>query len=286
MPSPGEPQAADWLACFREATRGIEAELRARPHREQRERVVGRGSGGDNTTEIDQVAEDVVVRALSGLAAQGAAFTLVSEELGERTFGDGSSACRVVVDPIDGSLNAKRGIPLFALSIAVADGPTMGDVFLGFVHDLGGGEEWVAERGRGAWLGSERLGAQRPRDRFEIVAFEATSPALVAAAAARLPSGEVERVRLLGSLALALCNVAAGRVDALASLKPTRAVDIAAGQLVVREAGFAVTLPDGPGGLPAAPLDASDHAHVVAALDDERCERLSRLLGHAPTMPA
>ena len=56
----------------------------------------------------------------------------------------------VVIDPIDGSLNAKRGLPHFALSLAVADGPTMADVTFGFVQDFGPEEEWVAWRGQGA----------------------------------------------------------------------------------------------------------------------------------------
>ena len=59
-----------------------------------------------------------------------------------RTFGAGGPM-HVVVDPIDGSVNAKRGIPFFSLSLAVADGPTLGDVHFGFVHDFGAGEEWV-----------------------------------------------------------------------------------------------------------------------------------------------
>ena len=66
-------------------------------------------------------AEDAVVRRLEEL---GRDLTLVSEELGIRTFGDGGEV-RVVVDPIDGSVNAKRAIPFFSLSLAVADGPTM-----------------------------------------------------------------------------------------------------------------------------------------------------------------
>ena len=61
----------------------------------------------------------------------------------------------VVVDPIDGSINAKRGIPFFSFSLAVADGPTMGDVTVGYVHDFGSGEEWTAERGKGAFLNGE-----------------------------------------------------------------------------------------------------------------------------------
>ena len=73
-----------------------------------------------------------------------------------RTFGAGGPT-HVVVDPIDGSVNAKRGIPFFSLSLAVADGPTLGDVRFGFVHDFGAGEEWVGERGGGAWLNGRPL---------------------------------------------------------------------------------------------------------------------------------
>ena len=61
-----------------------------------------------------------------------------------------------MVDPIDGSLNAKRGIPFFSVSIAVAEGETMDDVLFGYVYDFGSGEEWVAERGKGALLNGGR----------------------------------------------------------------------------------------------------------------------------------
>ena len=70
-------------------------------------------------------------------------------------------ATYVVVDPIDGSINAKRGIPFFSLSIAVADGPTMDDVHFGYVYDFGSGEEWTAVRGEGASLDGEPLGGVR-----------------------------------------------------------------------------------------------------------------------------
>ena len=74
-------------------------------------------------------------------------------------FGDGSAPARVVIDPIDGSLNARRTLPSFALSIAVASGASMADVEFGFVYDFGAGEEFVAARGAGATL--ERRGAAR-----------------------------------------------------------------------------------------------------------------------------
>ena len=91
-----------------------------------------------------------------------AAGAVVSEEVGRL---GGEALPLVVVDPIDGSLNAKRGIPFFSLSIAVAEGETMDDVVFGFVHDFGSREEWTARRGEGAWLDGEPLGAVGRRTR-------------------------------------------------------------------------------------------------------------------------
>ena len=149
----------DWLELCRASVADIERELVRLPTRVEREPVLRAGEGGDDTTAIDAAAEDAVVRRLE---ATGDDFVLVSEELGERVFGAGG-AVRVVVDPIDGSINAKRGIPFFGLSIAVAEGPTMDDVDFGYVYDFGSGEEWVARRGEGATLNGEPLGAVRPK---------------------------------------------------------------------------------------------------------------------------
>jgi myo-inositol-1(or 4)-monophosphatase len=77
----------------------------------------------------------------------------------------------------------------------------------------------------------------------------------------------------MGSLALALCNLAAGRVDAVCSLKAARAVDIAAAQLLVRECGLAIDGPDAPP-FGRAPLDTSAHSRCVAAATPALCARL------------
>ena len=148
----------DWLAFCRTCVADLEGVLAELPTRVEREPVLRAGKGGDDTTAIDAGAEAAVVRRLEEL---GQDLTLVSEELGMRTFGSGGEL-RVVVDPIDGSVNAKRAIPFFALSLAVAEGPTMDDVVYGFVHDFGAGEEWVAERGGGAFLGGTPLDAPGP----------------------------------------------------------------------------------------------------------------------------
>lgn len=260
----------DWLALCRAAGADVRDVLADLPSRAEREPVVGQGEGGDETTAIDAAAERVVLERFAGLDG----VSLVSEEAGAVA---GGPDFLVVVDPIDGSLNAKRGLPHFALSIAVADGPTMGDVFFGYVHDFGSGEEWIAERGGGAFLDGEPLGGEGPKEPIEILAFEATLTSLVAEHAVGV-TGLAYRLRIMGSLALALCNLAAGRVDGVCSLKPARAMDIAAAQLLVRERGFAVELPEAPP-LDAAPLDVVGRSRVVAAATARGCADLFAALG-------
>jgi len=273
--------AERWLEVCRAMRDAVVAAVAEVP-RERRADKLGRGAGGDTTVAIDQAAEDAALGVLAALAGEGEGFTVVSEEVGERSFG-GGGPWRVVIDPIDGSLNAKRGLPFYALSIAVADGPAMGDVALGYVYDLGNGEEWIARRGGGATVNGAALGSSRPLARLQLVALEATRPEHLAPAAAALP-GEVERVRVIGSLALALCHLADGRVDAVASLRPNgaRSIDIAAAQLAVREAGAEVALPDAPGPFIAAPLDLVGRSRVVAARDGECVARVAALLGIGP----
>jgi myo-inositol-1(or 4)-monophosphatase len=258
----------DWLALCRAAGEDVRRAVAELPTRAEREPVLRTGEGGDDTTAIDEAAEAAVLphfRDLPGVS-------IVSEEIG--LIGDGATL--VVIDPIDGSLNAKRGLPYFAVSIAIAEGPTMADVVVGYVLDLANGEEWTAERGRGAFLDGRRLGGEAPKDEIELLAFEATLTSTVAQTAGAM-EGIAQRLRVMGSLALSLCHLAAGRLDGVVSLKPARSVDIAAGQLLVREAGLAIELPDEPP-FGAAPLDLKGRSRVVAAGTTEACRRLATAL--------
>ena len=254
----------DWLALCRAATEDVRAVLAELPTRAEREPVVARGEGGDDTTAVDAAAERAILARFDGVDA-----TIVSEEVGER----GSGSTRVVIDPIDGSLNAKRGIPFFSVSIAVAAGGTMRDVEFAFVHDLGSGEEWAARRGEGVFLDGEPLGPQRPKERIELLAFEATLTREVAEKAAAF-NGIAHRFRIMGSLALSLCHLAAGRLDAVCSLKPYRSVDVAAGQLLVRERGLAIANADGEDRFIDAPLDLVPRSRIAAAGTDDVCRQV------------
>lgn len=261
-----------WLDTCRLCVADIGDVLARLPTRAEREPVLRVGKGGDDTTAIDQAAEDAVVERL---AARNEDFVLVSEELGQRTFGTGGPS-HVVVDPIDGSVNAKRGIPFFSFSLAVAEGLAMGDVVFGYVYDFGSGEEWTAERGKGAFLGGEPIGSVRPKETIEILSFEGTTTPAIAARIGGV-IGLAGRLRVMGSLALSLCHLAAGRVDAVCSLKPARSVDIAAAQLLVRESGLAIELfEDPPFG--AAPLDLVARSRVAAAGSPELVSALAEAL--------
>jgi myo-inositol-1(or 4)-monophosphatase len=272
---------ADWLSACRRAVEGVEELLHASPTTSERAVETGsRGSGGDRTLVIDESAESIVLAELDRLRDEGFRFTALSEERGELDYGDPS--VRVIIDPIDGSLNAKRGIPSHAVSIAVAGGATMADVEFAFVHDFGAHEEWWARRGEGAWLNRERLDAslRERRDgdgRIEVLGVESADPRWVAASMEGL-TDSAYRLRVLGTIAVSLCYVAAARFDGMVSLRRARGVDAAAGQLIVREGGGVVSFPglDDPLG---APLDAQPSAPVIAARSPETLRMLERIPG-------
>jgi myo-inositol-1(or 4)-monophosphatase len=267
---------ADWLDVCRRARAGLDRMLAEAPSTEERAVETGsRGSGGDRTLEIDEGAERLVLAELETLRDQGFRFTAFSEERGEIDYGD--SEIRVIIDPIDGSLNAKRSIPHHALSVAVADGSTMADVAFAYVYDFGPSEEWWARRGEGAYLDGARLDRdvpeRRSRDgRLEVVGIESADPRWVQQSIDALVD-TAYRLRAMGTIAASLCQVAAARFDGLVSLRRARGVDSAAGQLIVREAGGLVSFPTFDDPL-AAPLDAEPTSPVVAARSAETLREL------------
>ncbi len=277
MPTPANPADAehalseDWLALCRRAAEGVRAALSAYPTAVARSAQTGRGEGGDVALVIDRAAEEAVFAELEAL---GAPVTAVSEERGEVAIAGGGPV-RVVIDPIDGSLNAKRALPFHCLSIAVSGGPTMADVELGYVADLQAGTEWWAIQGGGAFRDGEALAPAPPDGSdIELLGVESANPRLVSAAAPALAATGAHRLRAYGSIALQLCEVGAGRLDAMLSLAPSRSVDAAAGQLVAREAGGAVSFPDTGLEPLAAGLDLAMRSRVVAARTETMLDRL------------
>jgi myo-inositol-1(or 4)-monophosphatase len=257
----------DWLGAMRRAAEAQKRLFDAEPTVAGRTVYEGTGEGGDHALALDRRCEDIVFAELEQLhEGSDHDFVAVSEERGQVAFGDPASPLRVVVDPIDGSLNTRRTIPAHSLSVAVASGPSMADVEWGFVHAFGTGEEFVARRGAGAQLDGRELRAEGPGYGLELVGLESADPQRIAPVVEALV-GQAYRVRVIGSIAITLCYVAAGRLDAMLSARACRSVDAAAGQLIVREAGGQVEFARF--GLEEADLGLDARYPVLAGLDSE-----------------
>jgi myo-inositol-1(or 4)-monophosphatase len=233
---------ADWLGFSRRAMEAGREALTQFPQRAERSEHLGRGKGGDMTLAIDGAVEDAIFAELDRF---GVGLCAVSEERGVVKIAGGGPA-QIVIDPIDGSLNAKRGLPQYSISIAVADGDDMSAVGFAYVANFATGEEWWARRDEGSFCDGERLEIDaRQHEQLEILGVESAHPWLVSVHSDALAETNAARMRMLGSVALSLCYVASTRFDGLISLRPVRSVDVAAGQFIVREAGGEVAFPDG-----------------------------------------
>ena len=196
------------------------------------------GAGGDTTMEVDRAAEAVVFTELETLAAGGEKFSVLSEESGLRSFG--APYPLVLVDPVDGSLNAKQGVPVFGLMLAVLDGPTIDDTFAGYVLNLTTGEEWTAIRRQGARRGGANLNVI-PRDdprKLQILGLESSPRAI---AVARPLVEHAAKLRILGSMAISIALTASGGFDVFCAPMPVRVFDMAASLLLLAETGGVAT---------------------------------------------
>jgi myo-inositol-1(or 4)-monophosphatase len=267
------PGSTDWLDFCRRAAGAARDAVQAYATTAERGVETGRGEGGDTAYVIDRAAEDAIFAEIEALAVP---LTAVSEERGEVHIAGGGEL-RIVIDPVDGSLNAKRGLPFACVSIAIASGASMGDVEIGWVAELDPrisegdeprpGRDWWALKGEGAFRDGEPLPRLQPGP-LEVLGLETARPELVAAAASSIEAVQARRIRALGSVAMTLCLVAAGQLDGMLSLRPIRSVDAAAAQLLVTEAGGAVAFPA------ADDLSLEMRSPVLAARDQELLEHL------------
>ncbi|RUW48296.1 inositol monophosphatase [Mesorhizobium sp. M1A.F.Ca.ET.072.01.1.1] len=196
---------------------------------------------GDYVSQADRKAEEIVFAELSK-ARPGYAFLM--EERGAVDGEDGQH--RWIVDPLDGTTNFLHGIPLFAVSIALE---RQGQIVAGVVYNPAMDELYTTERGGGAFMNDRRL---RVAGRAKL------TDAVIGCGVPHLGRGqhgnflielrnvmaEVSGVRRLGSASLDLAYVAAGRMDGFWETGLS-AWDIAAGALLIREAGGFVSDMDG-----------------------------------------
>jgi myo-inositol-1(or 4)-monophosphatase len=227
----------EWLDVFKGIGRKMRDGLSVILAREGGQVPLGQGAGGDKTFPVDKWAEDIVIAALNRVHAAGETFTLISEERGMMKFGDGKKI--VLVDPIDGSNNAKNGIPFFSSSMALLNGDRMSELAVGYIINLAVGDEFWAVRAQGAYKNGTRVRTSAT-DGITIVAYETSSPGK------DLPKlmpiiRQAKRTRCFGSVALDLAYAASGAVSLLVIANPARTFDFAAGMLILEEADGVIT---------------------------------------------
>ncbi len=229
--------------------------------------ILGRGADGAPSSRLDRVAEAAV---LERLDKEGARVNVLSEEAG---FVDRGGDALLVLDPVDGTHNALRGVPAFSVSLALGR-QRLADVQEGLVRDLVNGATYHAVKGQGATLNGKPIRTKQfdPKDVLFSVYLGTNAEADAAGVAAK-----ARRVRNLGAASLDLCLVARGAADVYymhsreERLK-LRACDIAAGTLIVREAGGQVL--DLHGRDLDIPLTADAHTDLVAVGDRKAWEAI------------
>lgn len=200
--------------------------------------VVATGADGTPTKAVDRLAEEEVLRVVE---ASDVPLNILSEEAG---FVDHGAKRTLVVDPVDGTTNAGRGIPAYCVGLAVGTS-TLADVDLAIVRNLVNGATYRAASGEGATLDGAPLHVRALGEGRTICSI-------------KVPGLDPERLgrmlrilghpdhRYLGTTTLEMCLVAQGALDLLLVPRPIlRIVDVAASALVVREAGGLVLDPAG-----------------------------------------
>jgi len=205
---------------------------------------LGTGAGGDAVKPVDLAAEKAIVDALK---QRDVSFTLVSEESGVKKFGASAGECFVTVDPIDGTTNLIRGLPFYACSIAISDKPMLEDVYAAMVADLFHDVTYTAFKGKGAYREKKKISPSKTVSLDDAVLGLDLNTYKVEEVAPKLTAliGKTKHIRHFGANALELCYVADGLTDAFVDMRgKLRTTDVAAGFLIVEEAGGIVTSPD------------------------------------------
>ncbi len=223
------------------------------------------GADGTPTEKIDEAAENA---ALSVLEADGRSMRLVSEELGEKIIGS-EPEFTFVLDPIDGTFNAVNNIPFFCVPIAIGSSD-LSDIRYGYVKNLVNGDIYTAEKGKGAYLKTPyetpylntgtklHVSSLSELSLLSVISYSHRHHAVA------INNHNVRRVRVFGCAALELCYIASGIFDAFIDMRSMlRVTDIAAGKLIVEEAGGRVT--NGKGEQLFTPLDVTQRVNVVAS---------------------
>lgn len=223
---------------------------------------IGIGADGTVTKYVDKLAEDA---AFDFLKRSKLKVNLLSEEIG---FVDNGAEYTFVLDPIDGTRNAYRGIPFFSVSLAIGKSK-ISDIEYGIVKNIPTGDVFSAEKCFGAFFNKNKIGVPDVPD-IELCSSLALGKNFDKLT---ISLAKKEKVRSLGSASLEMCMVALGALDFYVVGKEyLRVVDIAASTLILREAGGIVT--NILGEELDMPFNLDDRTSVVAACNEDLIKKI------------
>jgi myo-inositol-1(or 4)-monophosphatase len=210
---------------------------------------VGHKGAIDLVTEVDHQSEDYLVASIRQRFPQ---HSIITEEAGAL---DGQARCRWYIDPLDGTVNYSHGLQIFCVSVGYAED---GKLLLGAIYDPMHDECYAAEAGKGAFLNGEPIHVAGTPDlghsllvtgfAYDLWERDTNLDNFI------YFSKRTQAVRRLGSAALDLCFVAAGRLDGYWEIN-IKSYDIAAGALIVQEAGGRATKISGSADILTSPYD-------------------------------
>lgn len=235
----------DWQQIFTECKSNIQTAIKpCLKNLKTPQPNLGIGAGGDLMKPVDLAAETAIVNTLLG---HDVSFTLISEESGIKKYGAKPEDCFLCVDPIDGTTNLMHGLPFYCSSIAVSNKPELANVYAGMVIDLVHNVTYMAFKGEGAYRNRKKMETSKTASLDEaVVGLDLNtfkSKAVVPKVTTLIEN--TKHIRHYGANALEICYVANGLTDAFIDLRgKIRTTDVAAGFLIVKEAGGVVTTPD------------------------------------------
>jgi len=254
---------ADWQKILEHCAQNMQTRILKVYQTAEAGKGFGRGAGGDIKKKIDLVAENTLIKTLR---TDKASCTLISEESGVRKIGVESSEHILIADPLDGTTNALRGLPFMAVSLAVASKPYLRSVETALVTDILHDVTYTAQKNRGACKNNESITPSETASLKEAVVGVDFNSFKAGEIVSRmmLVLEQTKHLRHLGANALELCYVADGTTDAFIDLRgKLRVTDMAAAQLILREAGGIITTEKGEN--LDAPLAATQRVSFIAA---------------------
>jgi myo-inositol-1(or 4)-monophosphatase len=194
----------------------------------------GVGRGGDISRKIDIVAEKTVLDYLKKINFE---CVVLGEECGRVELSKKPKGF-LIMDAIDGSANAVRGIPFFCCSLAFATKNKLSSVTAGVVTDLSSGDMYWATKGKGAFCNKKKIQVYKEKPIYKIVGVNVSGAKLQLIKRIQPLFENSNHSRHLGANALELALFARGMIDVYVDLREKiRVTDMAAGYIIAKEAG-------------------------------------------------